>query len=98
MRIAAGFVLLFATASRAQRFDCDPCIIREKVKLKAIVHGTTSSTFWQQVEASMNQAARDMRVDMDLALYDTFDTSIMAADLLSAASADPAPDGLIVTM
>ncbi|GKY91452.1 hypothetical protein MPSEU_000117500 [Mayamaea pseudoterrestris] len=87
-----------ASTCKAQRFDCDPCIIREKVKLQAIVHGTSVSTFWQQMQASMVQAAKDMRVDLNVQLYDKFDTSVMSSDILEAASADPAPDGLIVTI
>jgi ABC-type sugar transport system substrate-binding protein len=82
----------------AQHYACDPCIIREKIKLKAIVHGTRSSTFWQQIQASMNQAAKDMRVRLNLTLHDTFDTTTMASDILAAASHDPAPASLIVTM
>jgi ABC-type sugar transport system substrate-binding protein len=87
-------------AAHAQRYDCDPCINREKVKLQAITHGTKSSTFWQQVQASMVQAAKDMRVDMSLQLYDSdaFNTTVMANDLLEAAGNDPAPDAIIETM
>ena len=94
----SGILLILVAGATAQRFDCDPCVIREKVKISTVIHGTKSSSFWQQVEASMRQAAADMRVDMDVQLYDSFDTSAMTADILSAASADPSPDGLIVTM
>lgn len=91
-------ILLLGSIARAQRFACEPCIVREKVKVKAIVHGTQTSIFWQQARAAMLQAARDMRINMNVELYETLDTSVMAAEILAAASSDPEPDGLIVTM
>eukprot|EP00957_Ditylum_brightwellii_P182008 13866249-Ditylum_brightwellii.AAC.1 len=51
-----------AAANTLGDIHCDPCIDRESVRIRAIVHGTSSDGFWQQVQSAMRQAARDMRI------------------------------------
>ena len=42
--------------------------------IRVIVHGTKNDPFWQQVQAGMQQTARDARVRLDMVLYDDDDT------------------------
>ncbi|VEU43564.1 unnamed protein product [Pseudo-nitzschia multistriata] len=52
--------------------------------IKVIVHGTKNDPFWQQVKAGMEQTARDMKVDLDLLLYDDEDPTLDASTLANA--------------
>jgi ABC-type sugar transport system substrate-binding protein len=83
--------------------NCDPCIDRESYKIKAIVHGTKSDKFWIQMQKTAIQAGKDMRVQLEFELYDTYTDETMAKDIADtaalAATKDPdAPDVLIVTI
>lgn len=79
--------------------NCNPCIDREATRLKAIVHGTTNDLFWQQVQKSMQQAAIDMRVQLDLELYNEVHYSeAQMYDDIMAAGEDETVGALIVTI
>ena len=78
--------------------DCDPCIQRDKYKLRGIFHGEILDPFWQQVEAAAVQSAKDMGVDLEITLYDEFDPLEMANDIRALISDDGRPDALIVTI
>lgn len=72
---AAALAGLLSFCSAQTSFNCDPCINRADHVVKAIVHGTKSEAFWQQVEAAMRQAETDMRVSLHMELYDELDTA-----------------------
>ncbi len=50
----------------------DTCLVdlAETGPIKVIVHGTKNDPFWQQVEAGMRQTADDMKIDLDMVLFD----------------------------
>ena len=95
-----------ASVVQAQHFNCSTgaasspgvCVYRPLFKVRAIVHGQSSDHLWQQIQAAATQAGRDMNVDFDMQLYETFDDVVMANDILAAASTIPSPDALIVTI
>ena len=80
------------------QFDCDPCLDRTNYKMQAVVHGTSDDPFWQQVQATMNQAAYEMGIDFSMSLYDQQDNidDRMASDLYALSTANL--DALIVTI
>lgn len=99
------FVLLAATMTTfpaaAQVFDCAPpgnCVNRSSFHIRAIVHGTQSDPFWQQMQAAMFQAGDDMKVNFAMELYETFNSTVMAADVFAVGSLNPQPDALIVSI
>lgn len=85
--------------------QCDPCVNRTAYTIRAIVHGISTDTFWIQIREAALQSARDMRVNLQFDLYETYDAERMAKDILEAAGVskflrktpDP-PDALIVTV
>lgn len=89
-----------AAAVQAQRFDCDQlnCLRRERFVVKAIVHGNRDDPFWQEIHASMKQAAADMRITLDMELYSSLDPLRMANDIAAVAKSPPLPDVLIVSI
>lgn len=98
-----------AAVAPAANLSCDPCIDRPSYNLRAIVHGTSDDAFWLRMRAASVQAARDMRIQLDFELYETFDPDRMAGDILEAAAAgaenmmdgdrkDNRPDALVVTI
>ena len=101
-----------AAVAPAANLSCDPCIDRPSYSLRAIVHGTSDDAFWLRMRAASVQAARDMRIQLDFELYETFDPDRMAGDILEAAAAgagaenamdagdrkDNRPDALVVTI
>ena len=88
--IVAGLLLLLTT-TRAQRFACDPCLDRSKFSIRAFGLGDASTSYWQQIEASMTQAASDMNVDFSLSLSST-------ANALASAVQGASADALIVDL
>lgn len=94
-------LILATTTTRAQRFDCtsDSCVDRSSFVIKVIVHGTFEDFFWQGIKAAMEQAARDMAVQLDFDLYDTFDDfTRIPDDIRDTLNADPKPDALVVSI
>jgi len=99
-----------------QRFDCedgankpddDNCVDRPSYYIKVIVHGTSQDADWRQLRTSMLQTARDLKIDLEMDLYDIdgrdgiiFDPQRMANDIKAVASSEGAfrPDALIVTV
>lgn len=53
--------------------------------------------FWQEIQAAAKQAASDMKVNLDMNLYDTYNTQRMAADIRAAVAASDG-SGLLVTI
>ena len=94
--LLAAVMLLGASADVS--LQCNPCIDRPTYKIHAIVHGTKSSGFWQQVRKAAVQAASDMRVDFTMNLYDAFDDEIMARDIVQVLATEDPPDALIVSI
>ena len=82
------------------QLSCDPCIDRTSYKLKAILHGSSDDPFWQKLNASAHQSALDMRVNLELELYEPggYNEDRMARDIKSTLNSDNIPDALIVTI
>lgn len=73
-RLLAILVLLVSMASAFAKGEgadlmCDPCIERPDYTVKVIVHGTTDDRFWTRVLLASEQAAKDMRIQLDFDLY-----------------------------
>ena len=53
----------------------DTCLVDLSVTgpIKVIVHGTKTDPFWQQVHAGMQQTAKDMKIDLEMQLFDDTD-------------------------
>eukprot|EP00581_Thalassiosira_minuscula_P003218 CAMPEP_0183735318 /NCGR_PEP_ID=MMETSP0737-20130205/46299_1 /TAXON_ID=385413 /ORGANISM="Thalassiosira miniscula, Strain CCMP1093" /LENGTH=79 /DNA_ID=CAMNT_0025969023 /DNA_START=131 /DNA_END=367 /DNA_ORIENTATION=+ len=71
---AATLALFLSNCSAQPSFNCNPCIKRSDHVIKAVLQGTKSDPYWQQVEAAMRQSEKDMRVSLDMKLYETLDT------------------------
>lgn len=84
------------------QLNCKPCIDRTSYKLKAILHGSSDDPFWQKLNASAHQSALDMRISLDLKLYEPgdYNEDRMARDIKSMLDSDNIniPDALIVTI
>lgn len=92
----------FHAFAKAIMLDCDPCIDREAYQIRAIVHGSKTETFWQQVQSAALQAGRDMRVQLEFDFYEN-QHSLMADEITKAATlaqskSSDAPDALVVTI
>ena len=105
--VVVCFIVPVATAQDEIKLDCTPCIFRPDYKLSAIFHGTRYDPFWKQISQAAMQVAQDMKVQLDIRLYDSFDPDLMANDILSVletlndrnnAPTDKTPDALIVTI
>ncbi|KAL3936754.1 MAG: hypothetical protein SGARI_002418, partial [Bacillariaceae sp.] len=80
--------------------DCDPCIDRSQYRIRAIVHGRQQDPFWQDMQHSMKQTAKNMGIDfrMDLYEHDAVDISRrMATDIRNTAVLEQ-PHALIVSI
>ncbi|KAL7572849.1 hypothetical protein ACA910_014699 [Epithemia clementina (nom. ined.)] len=73
----------------AQRFSCSPCLDRSTFTIRAYATGDMASDYWKQVQASMTQAAADMKVDFAVEMFS--DSTAMAASIASVTA-----DALIV--
>jgi len=82
------------------QLSCEPCIDRTSYKLKAVLHGSSDDPFWQKLNASAHQSALDMRVNLELELYEPggYNEDRMARDIKSTLNSDNIPDALIVTI
>ena len=58
--------------------DDTTCLVDLSVTgpIKVIVHGTKNDPFWQQVHAGMKQTADDMKIDLEMVLFDEEDPSL----------------------
>ena len=98
------FSIFFVTKAKQPplHLDCDPCIRRHDFVIKAIVHGTSDDPFWLQAQAAMRQVALDMKVQLEMDLYNVFDPVKMAEDItaVTARIGDDVDrlDALIVTI
>jgi hypothetical protein len=90
------------TFVHGQRFDCAEakCVYRPLFRIRAVVHGHDSDPFWQRVASAMAQTGRDMNVDLTIQFHPSavYDGQIMADQVTAAATADPPPDAMIVTI
>jgi len=97
--LSNSVVVVHAQETTPTIFDCDPCIDRPSFTVKAIVHGTKDDVFWKQVAAAMEQTAIDVRVTLDLQLYDAYDPETMAQDIRNViGDGDDIPDALLVSI
>lgn len=87
--VPAILLLLFVVATpklcRASNFKYDSCDetdvgegtclvdLSNTGPIKVIVHGTKTDPFWQQVHAGMQQTAKDMKLDLEMQLFDETD-------------------------
>ena len=92
-----------ATTSTSIELNCNPCIDRTSYTIRAIFHGTTNDEYWTKLAASARQAALDMRINLQLELYDVneYSDERMANDIRStvtSVSEEEKIDALIVTI
>ena len=80
----------------SQRLDCSPCIDRSSYSVKTIVHGVSSDPFWQQIQSSAIQSAKDMGVNLEFSLYKEYSEKQMVNDIEAVAS--QRPDALIISI
>lgn len=69
---------------------------REDINIAVVTHGQASDPFWSVVQNGVNQAAKDMGVQVEYTAPDTFDMVEMS-QLIDAAVATE-PDGLVVSV
>jgi len=85
-------------------YGCDPCIDRPSHTVRAVVHGSASSKFWQRCRSSAIQAGRDAGINLDFALYEgLYDESRedeMVRDIRNAIDVPPdrLPSAMVVTI
>jgi simple sugar transport system substrate-binding protein len=65
-------------------------------RIVAVVHGQASDPFWSVVKNGLDQAAADMRVEVEYQSPGTFDMVAMAQLIDAAVATDP--DGLVVSI
>ena len=89
-------------ASPTIQLSCEPCIDRRSYTLRAILHGSSDDPFWQKLAASARQSAIDMRVNLDLQLYEpgVYTEDKMAADIKAVVDSESSGNvnALIVTI
>ena len=90
--------LLLLRRTAAQRLECDPCTVRSEYTVEAIVHGTASDVFWQQIRVAASQAAQDLGLNFRMKLNDEFDPVGLAEEIRNAARREPPPDVLMVSI
>ena len=76
-------------------------IERSNYRLRAIFHGEVLDYSRQQVEASAIQSAKDLGVELEVTLYDTFNPQDMADDIVAVVNGsggDARPDALLGTI
>jgi simple sugar transport system substrate-binding protein len=69
---------------------------RSELRFAVVTHGQASDPFWSVVQNGVNQAAEDMRVQVDYNSPETYDLVEMS-QLIDAAVASQ-PDGLVVSI
>jgi simple sugar transport system substrate-binding protein len=69
---------------------------RSDLRFVVVTHGQASDPFWSVVQNGVNQAAKDMGVQVEYQAPDTFDMVAMS-QLIDAAVASN-PDGLVVSI
>ena len=69
---------------------------REDLRFVVVSHGQASDPFWSVVQNGVNQAAEDMRVQVEYQAPDTFDM-VQMSQLIDAAVAS-GPNGLVVSI
>ncbi|CAB9524816.1 acid type B receptor subunit 1 [Seminavis robusta] len=52
-----------------------PCTDRSKIRIGAVLHGTTTNDFWNSIQNSAEQAAIDMNVALDLVRFPPQETN-----------------------
>ena len=92
-----------ATTSTSIELNCNPCIDRTSYTIRAIFHGTSNDEYWTKLAASARQAALDMRINLQLELYDVneYSDERMANDIRSTVTSvneEEKIDALIVTI
>jgi simple sugar transport system substrate-binding protein len=67
-----------------------------KANIAVVTHGEATSTFWTVVQKGVEQAEKDLCVDVTYTGLETFDTIRMAQNIDGAVAT--APDGLVVSI
>jgi simple sugar transport system substrate-binding protein len=96
MSFAVALAMISSSQAQDVIFECDPCVERSEYTIKGIFHGTKDNDFWLQVQAAAVQSGKDMRVNFNVELYDTFDPDQMAQDIREAITAKP--NALVLTI
>jgi simple sugar transport system substrate-binding protein len=89
-------VALIAAAGLGTRVLGQPDQDRSGLRFIVVSHGQASDPFWSVVQNGVNQAAEDLRVNVEYQAPDTFDMVAMAQLIDAAVAADP--DGIVVSI
>lgn len=98
---ALDLVIAASSPAESVRYSCEPCLDRSDYSVKAVVHGTATDPFWQQVRSTAVQSASDMGVTLEMDLSNSFDTETMVRDIGAAVDAHGSSggyDALVVTI
>jgi ABC-type sugar transport system substrate-binding protein len=73
MRLLVGLGLVLSAASSAAaagepqvRFACDTCLERNDFTVRAVLYGVRNDPFWLQIQAAMQQVAKDMKINLEI--------------------------------
>ncbi len=85
-----------ATCNEAEETASQPCPEARPWRFVVITHGSPTSKFWAVVKNGVEDAAKDMRVQVEYHSPDTFDLDAMATMINDAVASQP--DGIAVTI
>ena len=71
-------------------------VARKDIRIAVVTHGQASDPFWSVVKNGVDQAAKDMGVEVDYSAPETFDM-VQMSQLIDAAVASE-PDGLAISV
>jgi simple sugar transport system substrate-binding protein len=94
--IALFIAVLLATVGFASQTLGQPNADRSNLRFVVVTHGQASDPYWSVVQNGVNQAAKDMGVQVEYQAPDTFDMVAMS-QLIDAAVASH-PDGMAISI
>jgi len=78
-----------ATCNEAEDTAQQPCPDARPYRFVVITHGSPDSKFWRVVKNGVDQAAKDMRVQVEYRSPETFDLNVMAGMVNDAIASKP---------
>src|SRR4051794_14529202 len=94
--VALFVAVMLATVGFATQTLGQPNTDRSNLRFVVVTHGQASDPYWSVVQNGVNQAAKDMGVQVEYQAPDTFDMVAMSQLIDAAVASDP--DGLVVSI
>src|SRR3954449_10224076 len=94
--IALVVAVILATVGFASQTLGQPSEDRSNLRFVVVTHGQASDPYWSVVQNGVNQAAKDMGVQVEYQAPDTFDMVAMSQMIDAAVASNP--DGLVVSI